>query len=203
MTKVGTYVQCRDFACGDVSTTRHSVPQIDLEPDQVRILMISEAPPPEISDDFYAAGAPFYWQTTVQAFEQAGVTLRSVQDLLDLGVYITTAVKCGKTGYGVKAPTIENCSQLLETEMGLFPNLIAVLLMGDVAIKAMNYIAKRQSRKRLIPSGSTYKIRSNEYSHRGMRVFPSYLQTGKSFLIEKSKQKMIAEDIRGALDLVG
>jgi uracil-DNA glycosylase len=203
MTKVGTYVQCRDLSCGDVSTTRHSVPQIDLEPDQVRILMISEAPPPEVSDDFYAAGAPFYWQTTVQAFEQAGVTLRSVQDLLDLGVYITTAVKCGKTGYGVKAPTIENCSQLLETEIGLFPNLIAVLLMGDVAIKAMNYIAKRQSGKRLIPSGSTYKIRSNEYSYRGMRVFPSYLQTGKSFLIEKSKQKMIAEDIRAALDLVG
>jgi uracil-DNA glycosylase len=200
--RVSTYVQCRDFPCGDVNTARYSVPQIDIDPDQVRILMISEAPPPEVSDDFYAAGDPFYWQTTVQALGQAGVALGSVQDLLDLGVYITTAVKCGKIGYGVKAPTIVNCSQLLETEMGLFPNLIAVLLMGDVAIKAMNYIAKRQSGKRLIPSGSTYKIRRNEYSYRGMRVFPSYLQTGKSFLIEKSKQKMIAEDIRAALDLV-
>jgi len=202
LTKVSTYVQCKDLPCGDVNTTRHSVPQVDLEPDQIRILMISEAPPPDVSDDFYAAGDPFYWRTTVQAFEQAGVSLGSVQDLLDLGVYITTAVKCGKIGYGVKSATIANCSQLLETEMGLFPNLMAVLLMGDVAIKAMNSIAKRQSGKRLIPSGSTYKIRKNEYSYRGMRVFPSYLQTGKSFLIEKSKQKMIAEDIRAALDLV-
>lgn len=74
--------------------------------------------------------------------------------------------------------------------------------MGDVAIKALNYIAKRQTGEKVIPSGSTYKIRKNEYFYRGMRVFPSYLQTGKSFLIEKSKQKMIAEDIKAAIDSV-
>jgi hypothetical protein len=32
-----------------------------------------------------------------------------------------------------------------------------------------------------------------------VRVFPTYLQTGKSYLIEKSKRKMIAEDIKTAL----
>jgi hypothetical protein len=31
-----------------------------------------------------------------------------------------------------------------------------------------------------------------------MRVFPSYLQTGKNFLIEKAKQRMVADDIRRA-----
>ena len=60
----------------------------------------------------------------------------------------------------------------------------------------------QQTGKRLIPSGSTYKLRRHQYAYQGVRVFPSYLQTGKSFLIEKSKQKMIAEDIRAALGLL-
>ncbi len=37
----------------------------------------------------------------------------------------------------------------------------------------------------------------------GGRVFPSYLQAGPSFFIEKSKRKMIAEDITAALAFVG
>ena len=37
----------------------------------------------------------------------------------------------------------------------------------------------------------------------GIRVLPSYLQTGKSYLIEKSKRRMIAEDLRTALELIG
>jgi hypothetical protein len=35
-----------------------------------------------------------------------------------------------------------------------------------------------------------------------MRVFPSYLQAGPSFFIEKSKRRMIAEDISAAMQLV-
>ena len=34
------------------------------------------------------------------------------------------------------------------------------------------------------------------------RAFPSYLQAGLSFIIEKSKRKMIAEDISAAPSLV-
>jgi uracil-DNA glycosylase len=64
----------------------------------------------------------------------------------------------------------------------------------------MNYIAKRNIGKAIIPSGSTYKIRKGEYFYKQLRVFPSYLQTGKSYLIEKSKRKMIAEDIKAALE---
>jgi uracil-DNA glycosylase len=199
--RTSDYVQCVEFPCSDINTARYTVAGIEVDPAQVKILMISEAPPPDASDEFYAAGDPFYLQTTLQAFEQAGASVSSVQDLLSLGVYITTAIKCGKIGYGVSAQTIKNCSELLEEEMSRFPNVQAILLMGDVAIKAMNYIARRQAGKRLIPSGSTYKIRRNEYSYQGLRVFPSYLQTGKSFLIEKSKRAMIAEDIRAALDL--
>jgi uracil-DNA glycosylase len=72
--------------------------------------------------------------------------------------------------------------------------------MGGTAIKALNCIAKRKTGKRIIPTGSTYKIRKNKYFYNQLRVFPSYLQTGKSYLIEKSKRKMIAEDIKTALE---
>jgi len=91
---------------------------------------------------------------------------------------------------------------LLEKELLLFPNARALMLMGDVAIKALNYIAQRAGEKRVIPAGSTYRLRRQEYFFRGMRVFPSYLQAGPSFFIEKSKRRMIAEDIAAALRLV-
>jgi uracil-DNA glycosylase len=77
-----------------------------------------------------------------------------------------------------------------------------LLLMGDVAIKAINTIAERTREGRVIPAGSTYKIRGREYFFQGKRAFPSYLQAGPSFFIEKSKRKMIAEDIASALSLV-
>ena len=54
----------------------------------------------------------------------------------------------------------------------------------------------------MVPAGSTYKFRGPEYFFRGLRAFPSYLQAGPSFFIEKSKRRMIAEDIAGALSLV-
>jgi uracil-DNA glycosylase len=117
-------------------------------------------------------------------------------------VYLTSAVKCGKTAYGIKADTIKECSFILEKEIALFPNVKVYLLMGDVAIKALNYIALRTGAGRVVPSGSTYKLRGREYRFRGSRVFPSYLQVGPSFGIEKSKRRMIAEDIASALRLL-
>jgi len=74
--------------------------------------------------------------------------------------------------------------------------------MGDVAIKSINYIASRAGEDRVIPAGSTYKIRGQEYYFRGRRAFPSYLQAGPSFFIEKSKRRMIAEDISQAMRLL-
>jgi uracil-DNA glycosylase len=85
---------------------------------------------------------PLFQQTTVQAFQDAGADVSSTEEILDLGVYLTTAVKCGKKSYGLKAATIRQCSHILEKELALFPNVQAYLLMGDVAIKALNYIAR-------------------------------------------------------------
>jgi uracil-DNA glycosylase len=200
--RVSEYVKCLKYPCEDVQHTGYIVPDVDLDPQDISIVLISEAAPADPSDYYYAAGDPDYQKTTVQAFNAAGEGVESIQDILEMGIYLTTAVKCAKTGYGLKAATIQECSLLLEQEIDLFPNVGAYLLMGDVAIKALNYIAKRAGEQRVIPAGSTYKIRGQEYYFRGRRAFPSYTQTGPSFGIEKSKQRMIAEDIAAALRVV-
>ena len=195
-------MRCEEFPCADVKHECYIIPDLDVKPDAVSIVMISEAAPANPDDYYYAKGEPLFQQTTVQAFKDAGANVSSMQDILDLGVYFTTAVKCGKTGYGIKAATIKECSLILERELALFPDVKVFMLMGDVAIKAVNYIAKRAGEGRAIPAGSTYKIRGQEYFFRGKRAFPSYLQAGPSFFIEKSKRKMIAEDITAALQLL-
>lgn len=178
------------------------MPSKDIDTEKFKAVMISEAPPANSEDYFYANGDPFYLRTTLQAFNDAEVSVKSLQDILDLGFYLTTAVKCSKTQYGISAATIKNCSFILKEEISLFPNLEIFMLMGDVAIKAFNYITKRESNKNIIPTGSTYKIRKNQFYYQDKRVFPSYLQTGQNYLIEKSKRKMIAEDISQAMKIV-
>ena len=195
-------IGCKAFPCADVNHKSYVVPDVEITPEAVRIVLISEASPVNRADYYYAQGSPLFAQTTVQAFRDAGAEVASMQNILDLGVYLTTAVKCGKTGYGIQTPTIKECSHILEQELALFPNATVWLLMGDVAIKAVNDIAKRAGEKRVIPAAPTYKIRGGEFSFQGKRVLPSYLQAGPSFFIEKSKRKMIAEDIAEALRLV-
>ena len=200
--RINQYVECKEFPCDDVKHECSIIPDLEVKPDDISIVMISEAAPANPDDYYYAKGDPLFQQTTVQAFNDAGAKVLSIQDILDQGVYLTTAVKCGKTGYGIKAGTIKECSLILEKELTLFSDVKVFLLMGDVAIKAINYIAKRAGEERVIPAGSTYKIRGQEYFFRGKRAFPSYLQAGPSFFIEKSKRRMIAEDISAALRLV-
>ncbi len=161
--------------------------------------MITESPPNEKEDYFYAEGEPFYLQTTAQAFRDAGEKVSTIQDIINMGVYITTAIKCGKTQYAISNDTMKNCTRILEQEITLFPNVKVFMLMGDVAIKMTNNIWKKETGEKVIPPGSTYKIRGQAYYFKDKRVFPSYTPAGKNFLIEKSKRKMVAEDIREAL----
>jgi uracil-DNA glycosylase len=199
--QVSDYIKCDDFPCADVEQSGYTVPGVEVDPAHITIVLISEAAPVKPADHYYAGGESLFQQTTVQAFNDAGAKVASVQEILDLGVYLTTAVKCGKTGYAVQTGTVLACSQLLEKEIALFPNVRGFLLMGDVAIKAFNAIAKRTSGKPAIPAGSTYKIRGQVFTFQDKRVLPSYLQAGPSFFIEKTKRRMIAEDIGTALKL--
>ena len=201
--QVSKCVACQEFPCADVRHECYVIPGIEVTPADVSIVMISEAAPSNPDDYYYAEGSSLFRQTTVQAFNDAGAVVSSIQDILNLGVYLTTAVKCGKTGYGIKTSTIRECSLILEKELALFPDVKVLMLMGDVAIRAINDIARRAGEGRVIAAGSTYKIRGQEYLFRGSRAFPSYLQAGPSFFIEKSKRRMIAEDITAALSLAG
>ncbi len=202
-------ITCRDFPCTDVKHAGYRLPDLEVDPETISIVLISEAAPLDPADDYYVNGAPqpgsLFEQTTVLAFQDAGASVASLQDVLDLGVYCTNGIKCAKAAYTVKAATVNACAALLEQELARFPNVQAYLLMGDVAIRALNAIARRAGEPRVIPAGSTYKIRGAEYRLGDRfgcaRVFPSYLQAGPSFFIEKSKRAMIAEDITAALKL--
>ena len=162
------------------------------------IMLIAEAMPEEAVDYFYSSQDSLFVLNTISAFQQAGFSVHSIAEITDLGVYLTVAVKEPRPGMSMPRELIEKHNLALEEEIVHFPNLKAILLMGDVAIKALNLISRRRSGKRCIPAGSTYKIRHNEFFFEGLRVFPSYLQTGKNFLIEKAKQAMVADDIRRA-----
>jgi hypothetical protein len=197
--KVDSVIQCSDFPCLDIRRASYLIPNIDIDPTKVSILLISEAAPENPSDHYYAGENALFARTTLLAFQDAGAKVGSMKDILHLGVYLTTAVKCSKTGYGIATATIEHCSYLLEKEITLFPNVRVWLLMGDVAIKAINMIAKRSGEPRVIPAGSTYKIRGGEFTFRGARALPSYVQAGPAFFVEKVKRKTIAEDIKRAL----
>ena len=200
--KTGHFVQCTDFPCLDTRRASYLVPNVEIDPERVSIVLISEAAPEDPADGYYAGPDALFAQTTLLAFQDAGAEVASIQDILDLGIYLTTAVKCAKTGYGIATDTVQACSLLLEKELDLFPNVRAWLLMGDVAIKSVNAIARRNGMPRVIPAGSTYKIRGGEFYFRGARAFPSYVQAGPAFFVEKSKRKMIAEDIKKAFELV-
>lgn len=195
-------IECKDFPCADINQDKYIIPMIDLKPEKINLIMISESPPLDTKDYFYSANEPAYLQTTMQAFNDAGIQVKNINDILDLGIYITTAIKCAKIQYAISLESIKNCSKILEQELLLFPNAKIYMCMGDVAIKSVNAIAKRSAGIRLIPSGSTYKIRKQQFYYRDIRVFPSYLQTGGNYLIEKSKRRMIAEDIKTAVALL-
>jgi uracil-DNA glycosylase len=200
--KPADIVKCANFPCTDIASNNYLIPAIHIHRDAISIILISEASPANLADAYYAGENSLFARTTVMAFQDTGLQVESIKDILARGVYMTTAIKCGKNGYGISTQTIQNCSHLLEKELDLFPNVKVYLLMGDVAIKSMNIIARRNGEPRVIPAGSTYKIRAGEFHFRGKRVFPSYVQAGSAFFVEKSKRRMIAEDIRKAFDVI-
>ena len=195
-------VSCMEGSCADVRRDSCIIPDRDIDPGAIRVVLISESAPQAREDCYYAPGDPLFARTTREAFQDAGFAVASMDDLLASGVYCTTAVKCAKLRPVISAGTIRACSVLLERELAPFRNVRAWLLMGDAAISAVNAIAKREGGARVIPAGSTYKLRSGAYFFRGARAFPSYLQAGPGFYIEKSKRAMIADDIRAAMALL-
>ena len=175
---------------------------IEIDPLAVKAVMINEVVPSDPLQDFYGIPDADYLKTTIPLFQRAGAEAGSVQDILQMGVYITNAVKTPKTEYAIDKSSIENSLPYLEAELSLFPNVRVIMLMGDVAKKVFNMITKKATKKNVIPAVSTYKLRSSEFYYEGIRVMPSYIMTGGNILIEKSKVAMAAEDIAAMLEII-
>ena len=175
---------------------------IEIDPLAVKAVMINEVVPSDPLQDFYGIPDADYLKTTIPLLQGAGAEAGSVQDILQMGVYITNAVKTPKTEYAIDKSSIENSLPYLEAELSLFPNVRVIMLMGDVAKKVFNMITKKATKKNVIPAVSTYKLRSSEFYYEGIRVMPSYIMTGGNILIEKSKVAMAAEDIAAMLEII-
>src|SRR5512135_2611393 len=89
-------IKCDSPGCVSTDWEAHAIPAVDVDPETIRLIMISECTPASPSDYFYAPGQPLFGATTIQAFRDAGQDMRSVGDILGLGVYLTTALKCRK-----------------------------------------------------------------------------------------------------------
>ena len=175
---------------------------IDIDPLTIKAIMINEVVPADPLQDFYGIPDADYLKTTIPLLQGAGTAVTSMQDILQLGIYITNAVKIPKTDYTIDKSSIENSLPYLEAELSLFPNIKVIMLMGDVAKKAFNMIAKESTKKNVIPAVSTYKLRNSEIYYEGIRVMPSYIMTGGNILIEKSKVTMATEDIATMLEII-
>ena len=175
---------------------------VEVDPASIRAVMINEVVPADPAQDFYGACGQEYLSTTIPLFQQAGLAINSIDDILRMGVYITNAVKTPKTTYAIEKERIDESLPYLEAELALFPNVQVIMLMGDVAKKMVNAIVKKTTKKNVIPSGATYKLRGNSYYFGDIRVIPSYIITGGNLLIEKSKVRMITEDIATMAEII-
>lgn len=175
---------------------------IEIDPLTIKAVMINEVVPSDPSQDFYGAPDAGYLKTTLPLLQGAGAEVTSIQDVLQMGIYITNAVKTPKTASAIEKSSIENSLPYLKAELSLFPNVKVIMLMGDVAKKAFNMITKKASKKNAVPAVSTYKLRNSEIYYEGIRVMPSYIMTGGNILIEKSKVTMATEDIATMLEII-
>ena len=175
---------------------------IEIDPLMIKAIMINEVVPSDALQDFYGVSDADYLKTTIPLFQGAGAEVKSIQDILQMGIYITNAVKTPKTEYVIEKNSIEDSLPYLESELSLFPNLKVIMLMGDVAKKAFNMITKKATKKNVVSAVSTYKLRTTEIYYKGIRVMPSYIMTGGNILIEKSKVAMATEDIATMLEII-
>lgn len=179
-------------------------PRVTLDPEKIYAVMINEVAPADLDDDFYGpADKSEYGAAAVALFREAGLALTAVDEITALGVYMTNAVKTPKTGYEVGKDAIEQGTRRLKAEIGLFPNLKVIMLMGDVAKKAFNMIAKRATGKNAVPAVSTYKLRDSALFYESIQILPSYIMTGRNLQIEKQKLAMAAGDVKKMLDIIG
>ena len=90
---------------------------VDIDPSAIRAIMINEVVPADPEQDFYGASGEEYLSTTIPLFQQAGLDVHSIQDILGIGIYITNAVKTPKSTYTVDKSAMEESLPYLEAEL--------------------------------------------------------------------------------------
>lgn len=175
---------------------------LDIDPLKIAAIMINEVVPIDPAQDFYGQPGAQYLKTTIPLFQKAGLQVNDIHEIMKMGIYITNAVKIPKSDYTIEKHSIENSLPYLEKELALFPNIKVIMLMGDVAKKAFNMIAKKATKKNAVPAVSTYKLRNSEIYYGNIRIMPSYIMTGGNILIEKSKFQMASEDIAAMIRIL-
>ena len=189
-----------------LDATSLQFPDCEIDPAKIKVIMVNEVVPRNPDDWFYSETLdPENKRNALGLFEGAGVPVKSMRDILDLGIYITAALKTPKEGYTADPEVIEAQLPLLEAELAMFPNLKVIMLMGDVAIKMVNMIAKAKTKKTACQAGAAGRRKhwnNHEFYWGGVRVFPSYIMTGKNLLIEPFKRDTIMEDIRRMMKVV-
>jgi hypothetical protein len=62
------------------------LPDADVDPGRIRVIMISEVPPQNPADYFNSRTEnPGYMKTTLPLFQSAGVDVKGIDDILELG----------------------------------------------------------------------------------------------------------------------
>ena len=56
--KITEKIKCAQFPCTDINKDNYLLPSGNIDTGKIRILMVTEAPPAEKSDYFYAPGNP-------------------------------------------------------------------------------------------------------------------------------------------------
>lgn len=185
------------FTYEDAPQAFDHLPDVTFDTDRIQVVMINEVVPANVQNDFYQPKERSdYAASALALFAQANIQADEMIDALEKGIYVTNAIKQPKEESSVPTTWIDIYSYVLEKELSMFPNVKVIMCMGDVAIKTLNKIARRQQKKSVIPSGSTYKLRKEQYYWNDILVMPSYIMTGNNLKIEKSKSAMIVEDLK-------
>ena len=190
----------------EIASDTLQLPDCKILPASIKVIMINEVVPKNPDDWFYSENSdPENMRNALGLFKGAGIPVKNMNDIIDMDIYITAALKSPKEGYTADPDTFKAQLPLLEAELALFPNLKLIMLMGDVAIKMFNMITKAKTKKNTCPTGSAGRRRhwaGEEFFWNGVRVFPSYIMTGKNLLIEPFKRDTIMEDIRRMIEVI-
>lgn len=93
-------------------------PNIEIDAAAIKIVMINEIVANALVNDFYSPEErSFYMETTIPLFQQAGIDVQTIEDIVTLGIYITNAVKRPKTETAISTNQVKEFLPLLEKEL--------------------------------------------------------------------------------------